>query len=294
MDINKYLDKKRRIVDKALLENLPSPRGYPRRLAEAMRYSISVGGKRLRPILMLAIADMLNKPSRQILPAACAAEYAHTSTLILDDLPCMDDSGLRRGKPSLHNKFGESTAILASYALLVLSFELLAGNAKNISHDADLIFRVTESMSAALGFGGICAGQYLDLESGSKKITMNTLAYLHRHKTADLFAACCRIATYLSGASSVQSRALGRYGDYIGLAFQACDDMLSINKTDKELGKETKKDKNAPNFVNLFGSDKAEAALKSYAKQAQAQLDIFGKKADILRHISRYAIERGR
>lgn len=281
MSIEAYLDKKRKIVDKTLIKYLPKPKDRAEELIEAMRYSVLAGGKRLRPILMVAIADMFGKPYSKVLPAACAVEYIHTSTLILDDLPCMDNSDLRRGKPSLHKKFGESTAILASYSLMVLAFELLKGDA-----------RVIKCMSDAIGINGVCAGQYVDLKSGAKKISRSMLEYIHQHKTADLFEASCRIAGILSGASAAQIKALGNYGKYLGLAFQAYDDTLSINKTDAELGKRTKKDKYSPNMVNLFGIDKAWDVLGEYARLAKLQLAILGKKADILGGILEYVIRR--
>ena len=234
MNIESYLDKKQKIIDSALIKYLPSAKGQAQELIKAMRYSVLVGGKRIRPILMLAIADMFNKPARQIMPAACAVEYIHTLTLILDDLPCMDDSALRRGSPSVHKRFGKATAILASYSLMALAFELLKDDARAI-----------KCMSDAIGVNGVCAGQHLDLEIGAKKISRNTLTYIHEHKTADLFEASCRISGILSGASGKQVNAIGNYGKYLGLAFQAFDDILSIKSTNNVLGKETKNDKKA-------------------------------------------------
>lgn len=281
MNIDDYLNKNRKFIDKALLKNLPAPSGLSKRLTDAMRYSVLVGGKRIRPILMLAIAEMLNKPYTKVLPAACAVEYVHTSTLILDDLPCMDDSDLRRGRPSVHRKFGQSTAILASYSLMILAFKLLAENASAIRY-----------LSEAAGPSGICAGQFVDLKSAARKINRDTLTYLHKHKTADLFAASCRIAGVLSGAKPAQFKALGDYGRYLGLAFQVCDDMLSIDKSDAELGKQTKKDRYSPNVVNLFGLRKTRGLLDLYAKKAKSQLSPFAAKAKILGGILEYVIHR--
>lgn len=282
MNMSDYLIKNKSIVDKALIKYLPQPEDISSELAEAMRYSITAGGKRLRPILMLAVARMFNKDPKLVLQAACAVEYIHTSTLVLDDLPCMDNSDLRRGSPSVHKKFGQSTAVLASYALVALAFELLMKNAKAVSHDSKLALDVTESMSRAMGHKGICAGQYVDLKSGSKKIDLKSLKFLHEHKTADLFVASCRIAGYLSGARSEQLEALSDYGKYLGLAFQAYDDMLSLNKTDAELGKQTKKDINSPNIVNLFGPEKARGLLKKYSQEAESALRVFGNKSSVL------------
>jgi len=281
MNIESYLDKKQKIIDSALIKYLPSAKGQAQELIKAMRYSVLVGGKRIRPILMLAIADMFNKPARQIMPAACAVEYIHTLTLILDDLPCMDDSALRRGSPSVHKRFGKATAILASYSLMALAFELLKDDARAI-----------KCMSDAIGVNGVCAGQHLDLEIGAKKISRNTLTYIHEHKTADLFVGSCLIAGHICGARPAQLKALGGYAKYLGLAFQAYDDILSIKRTNKDLGKQTKKDKNSPNMVNLLGMVQTENFLRKYTGLAQRRLSIFGRKAEILRYILKHTIER--
>jgi len=294
MDITEYLKKNRGIVNKALIEYLPKARNISAELTDAMRYSIAAGGKRLRPILMIATAEMFDKKPGRVLQAACAVEYVHTSTLILDDLPCMDNSDLRRGSPSVHKKFGQSTAILASYALVALAFELLMKNANAVSDDSKLALDVTESMSDAIGYKGICAGQYMDLRTGPKKIGLKGLRFLHEHKTADLFVASCRIAGYLSAAGNAQLKALSDYGKYLGLAFQAYDDMLSLNKTDRELGKQAKKDINSPNIVNLFGSDKARGLLKKYSQEAEAALHIFGSRSDTLKGFIQYVSIRNK
>lgn len=294
MDIKKYLDKKRRFIDRALLKNLPESKGIASQLIEAMRYSVLIGGKRLRPILMLEIAKMLGSRPVHVLQAACAVEYIHTSTLILDDLPCMDNSNMRRGSLSVHEKFGESTAILASYSLVVLAFELLVENATKVIKDPELIYIVTREVSKGVGHDGVCAGQYLDLKAGAGKINIGMLTSLHEHKTADLFVVCCKIAAHLSSANKRQLRALESYGRYLGLAFQAYDDILSVRRTDRQLGKETKKDKDSPNIVNLFGERKANGLVGAYVKKAEAQLDVFKGKADTLKAILRYIAERGK
>lgn len=294
MDIEKYLDKRRRFIDSALLKNLPKPEGIASQLVEAMRYSVLIGGKRMRPILIFEIASIFNRPSRQILQAACAVEYIHTSTLILDDLPCMDNSNMRRGSLSVHKKFGESTAILASYSLVVLAFELLVENAAAVLKNPKLISMVTKEVSKGVGHDGVCAGQYLDLKAGASKIDIRALTSLHEHKTADLFVVCCKIAGHLSGANQRQLKALQNYGRYLGLAFQAYDDILSIRRNDRQLGKETKKDKDSPNVVNLFGEKKAQEIVGAYVKKAKGQLDVFKDKACTLKAILRYIVERGK
>ncbi len=292
MKIENYLKLKQNIINKALLNILPKAHGPSSELTRAIHYSILAGGKRIRPILMLEIADMLGKSPSSILPAASAIEYIHTSTLILDDLPCMDNSNMRRGRQSVHKRFGESTAILASYSLVALGFELLIKNAKAVSKNSDLAFKVAKTMSDAIGFSGVCSGQYVDLKTGAKRIKTGALSYLHEHKTADLFAASCEISGYLSGAGDEQVKALRLYGKNIGLAFQIYDDILSLTKSETALGKQTKADINAPNFVNLFGYDKAQVYLERYINQADMALDIFGKKADLLRDIVRYLSNR--
>jgi len=281
MNIDVYLDKKRKIIDKALLRYLPAEKGLSSELIDAMRYSVMAGGKRIRPIIMMAIADMLNKTHAKVLPVACAVEYMHTSTLILDDLPCMDDSDLRRGRASLHKKYGQSTAVLAAFSLMALAFDLLLEDT-----------RIIKSISKAIGFSGVCAGQFVDLKSGSKKINPLTLAYIHEHKTADLFVASCGISAISLDATDAHIKALEGYGKYIGLAFQIYDDMLSIDRTDSQLGKQTKKDKNSPNVVNLLGAEKARMYLKEYSEKAEKELYAFGKRAHILKEFIKFVSER--
>ncbi len=292
MKIDTYLQQKQKIINRALLKYLPAPAGYAKELISAMRYSVLAGGKRIRPILMLVIAEMFNKLLSVVLPSACAIEYIHTSTLILDDLPCMDNSDLRRGVASTHKRFGEATAILASYSLMVLAFELLAENAKLVSRNSAFSTNIIKGISMSLGFRGLCAGQFVDLKSGSKDIDYKTLSYLHRRKTADLFSASCRIAGCLCRAEKKELDALGRCGRYMGVAFQIHDDLLSIQKADRQLGKQTKKDANSPNFVNLFGMKKARGALMQYIKKASLELKIFNKKAKILDDILIYLAQR--
>lgn len=294
LNLYKCLLDKRKIVDEALLKYLPRAEGASKKLIEAMKYSVLIGGKRLRPILMLEIAEMFNRPPDRILQAACAVEYIHTSTLILDDLPSMDNSNMRRGSLSVHKKFGESTAILTSYSLVVLAFELLVENATTVLKDPELIYEVTKEVSRGVGHDGVCAGQYLDLKIGAKKTDIGMLTSLHEHKTADLFVVCCKIAGHLSGADKRQLEVLQYYGRYLGLAFQAYDDILSVRRTDRQLGKETKKDKDSPNIVNLFGEKKAKDIVGAYVKKAGGQLDIFDDKAHTLKAILRYIVERGK
>ena len=154
---------------------------------------------------------------------------------------------------------------------MALAFELLKDDARAI-----------KCMSDAIGVNGVCAGQFVDLKSGSKKIDRKTLAYLHEHKTADLFVGSCLIAGHICDARPAQLKALGRYAKYLGLAFQAYDDILSVKKTTKELGKETKKDKNSPNIMNLLGEETAKERIKSYLNKAEAALSIFGTQAKTL------------
>ena len=281
MNLENYFSQRRRIVDRALLKYLPKAEGQAAELISAMRYSVLAGGKRIRPVLMLAIADMFGTPYKKIMPAACAIEYAHTSTLILDDLPCMDDSSFRRGRQSVHKKFGESTAILAAYSLMALSFKLLVQNPQTV-----------KLLSQSIGASGVCAGQFVDLKSGSKKIDIKTLMYLHEHKTADLFVSSCLMAGHICGARPAQLKALGGYAKYLGLAFQAYDDILSVEKTEKELGKQTKKDKDSPNIARLFGQRNSEIIFKRYADTAERKLKIFRNRSEMLSVILRHIIER--
>ena len=279
MPIKEFLSEGKKDVDRALDRYLPK-KG---KLARAMRYSVFAGGKRFRPLLCMAAAEALGRGSRKVLPIACAIEMIHAFTLIHDDLPAMDNSDFRRGKPSCHKRFDEVTAILAGDALNTLAFEILA---REIGHP-----RVISEIGGALL--DVVEGQVLDLESEGKKIGLQKLKTIHRLKTAALLRACLRSTAIYLGASSKKLKALTFCAEHLGLAFQISDDILDATSTQKQLGKPVKADirKGFPYWVGLKKSFKLMGQEKN---KAIAALKIFGKKADSLIQIAGFVVERKR
>lgn len=265
-----------KIIDKALGGVLPRQG----KLAQAMRYSIFAGGKRLRPMLCLAAAKAVGKKWGNVIPFACAVEMVHTFTLIHDDLPAMDNSDFRRGKLSCHKKFGEDMAILAGDALNTLAFRIIAEFPSAAKELAGSLLQVVE-------------GQALDINSTGKKLSIKELTAIHNLKTGALLKACVRGAAFIRGASPRQVRSLTAYACHLGLVFQITDDILDATSTKEALGKPVKSDigKGFPYFLGLEKSKKmAEAELK----KALYSLKCFGKEADDLRSIACFVKSRGK
>ncbi len=219
-ELNRYLQERRALVDHALDRALPAASDRPRELAEAMRYSIFSGGKRLRPILCLAAAEAAGGELQPALPAAMAVEILHTYTLVHDDLPCMDDDDERRGKPTLHKAYGEANAVLAGDALLTLAFQILA-----TSPATDALPELIHTLSVRAGGAGVIGGQWEDIRcSGSSDPA--TIAFVHQHKTADLFYAAIRMGALSVTRDPERIEPLSTYGNALGLAFQIIDDIL--------------------------------------------------------------------
>ncbi|MFA5839179.1 MAG: polyprenyl synthetase family protein [Candidatus Margulisiibacteriota bacterium] len=250
-------------------------------LAKAMRYSVFAGGKRFRPLLCILTAKALGKASKNILPIACAIEMIHTFTLIHDDLPAMDNSDLRRGRPSCHKKFDEATAVLAGDALNTLAFEVLArdtGNAK-----------VIEEISHALM--EVVIGQVMDIESMNRKLNLKMLYAIHLKKTAALLKACVRASAIHLKATPKQIKALTNYALHLGLAFQIADDILDATATAKQLGKPVGADEKK-GFPNMVGIEKAKALAIKERKAAISALNMFDQKADPLRGLAEFVVNR--
>jgi len=240
-DLQEYLKQKTSLVDAELQKVLPSEETLPFSLHRAMRYSMFAGGKRIRPILVLAAAEAVGGDAAGAMPAACALEMIHTYSLIHDDLPAMDDDDFRRGRSTNHKVFGEATAILAGDALLTEAFILLSSSqAKGL--DASTVRRVISIIARAAGSQGMVGGQVVDMESEGKAIDMATLQYIHTRKTGALLLASIQSGALLGGADEAQFDALTRYGEATGLAFQVADDILDIVGDQAELGKDVGSD----------------------------------------------------
>ena len=294
MDLKAYLSDKKAMVDAALVGYMPQPDGPAVDLIKAMNYSLFAGGKRLRPILCIAGAEAVGGKGEKVLPAACALELIHTYSLIHDDLPAMDNDDLRRGKPTSHKVFGEAMAILAGDGLLTEAFNMLGRLDVHGGLSADVMKRIISIIATASGWQGMVGGQSMDIRSEGKDIDSNLMDYIHSHKTGALITASVVSGAVLGGGSRSQLDNLTLYGEKIGLAFQIADDILDIEGNPEEMGKGTggdsKKGKNT--FPSVYGLNESKDILKRSIDSAIKALDRFDRKADPLRGIARYIIER--
>ncbi|MEI7952405.1 MAG: geranylgeranyl diphosphate synthase CrtE [Synechococcaceae cyanobacterium ELA182] len=266
-----YLESARLRVEAALDGSLGPER--PESLREAMRYSLLAGGKRLRPILCLAACELAGGEAELALPTAVALEMIHTMSLIHDDLPAMDNDDLRRGRPTNHKVFGEANAILAGDALLTRAFEMVALRSPGLP--AERLLAVVGELSLASGAPGLVGGQVVDLECEGKAVDLDTLEYIHLHKTGALLRACVICGAQIAGASQALLEALGTYARGIGLAFQIIDDILDVTASSEVLGKTAGKDLTAdkttyPKLLGLEESRRRAEALVAEAKAALA------------------------
>ena len=289
-----YLQERIQLVEAALDRFLPKSDTLPSSLHDSMRYSVFAGGKRIRPILMMAACEAVGGNPQQVLPAACAIEMIHSSSLIHDDLPAMDDDDFRRGQPTNHKVYGEATAILAGDGLLTEAFILLSS--PDIWQDVAAEDRreVIHLLARSAGSRGMVGGQVVDMESEGKPIDLPTLEYIHTHKTGALILAAIESGAILGGADSSQRRALCRYGEAAGLAFQVADDILDIVADQKELGKDVGSDqaRGKATYPALLGLDGARQRARELRELAFSALEVFGDSARPLREIASYIVDR--
>jgi len=282
-------------VEQALDQALPAETDWPSTIHRALRYSQFAGGKRIRPLLVLAAGEAVGGHPDELMPLCCAVEMIHTYSLVHDDLPAMDDDDLRRGKPTSHKVFGEAMAILAGDALLTRAFHLLAEAPR--AWDAGRLRRRLDAMAllgAACGTTGLIGGQVEDLESEGKAIPASALERLHRAKTGALLSACVRGGALLAGADEAALVALGRFASAIGLAFQVVDDVLDATEGAAQLGKTAGKDAAArkATYVSVHGLDGARRMAADLLKEALEALEAFGPRAEALRGLGRLIVER--
>jgi len=289
-------------VDSVLDAVLPRASGLAEdALFDAMRYAVMNGGKRFRPALSLACACLFDLPPETVLRAAAAIELVHCYSLVHDDLPAMDDDDMRRGQPSCHAKFGEATAILAGDALMTLAFEVLADPATHA--DAARRTELILALARAAGPQGMVAGQMIDLATEAKTpmgagaprvLDAAAIARMEELKTAALIVAACEAPAILAGASAEARAKLAAYARALGLAYQVTDDLLDAEGGSAEIGKTAGKDAAAgkATFVAALGLAGARAEAERLIRQAGQSLDFFGEKAEFLRHLTRFVLER--
>ena len=289
-----YLESQQQRVEAALARYLPAPDAYPPTLAEAMRYSVFAGGKRIRPILLLAAAGAVGGDSEAVLPAACALEFVHTYSLIHDDLPAMDDDDYRRGQLTSHKVFGEAVAILAGDALLTYAFEVMAAPDLTNRFAPAVLLEATHCLARAAGFSGMVGGQVVDMASEGRAVSLDVLEYIHRHKTAALLAAAVTIGGLLGGGSAEQVAALKRYGQTIGLAFQIADDVLDVEGDSAALGKQVGQDEKhgKATYPALLGMEASRRRAAALLNEALAALSDFDVAAERLRQLARFIVNR--
>jgi len=292
-DLLAYLKERQKLCETALDNAIPMR--YPDKIYESMRYSLLAGGKRLRPILCLATCEMTGGTIEMAMPTACALEMIHTMSLIHDDLPAMDNDDYRRGKLTNHKVYGEDIAILAGDGLLAFAFEHVAISTQNVP--TERVLQVIARLGRALGAAGLVCGQVVDLESeGKSDISLETLNFIHNHKTAALLEACVACGGVLTGVSSEDLQRLSRYAQNIGLAFQIVDDILDITATQEQLGKTAGKDQkaNKVTYPKLWGLEESRTKAQELIEAACVELDSFGDKAKPLIAIAQYIINRDR
>jgi len=285
----RYLDESRLWVDAALDARLPQPEGPAGRLAEAMRYSVFAGGKRVRPALVRLASELCGGAPDCALAAACAIELVHTYSLIHDDLPAMDDDDLRRGRPSCHRAFDEATAILAGDALLTLAFEVLADGSAGPQGLA-----MVAELARGAGLRGMVGGQLADMVLATTAPTPEAVEFIHWHKTAALMGTSLRLGALAAGAAWDHVTRLGRYGELLGLAFQATDDALDVAATTEALGKTAGKDAASGKITcpAVFGLEATRERARALGERAIAELEPFGDAAAVLRDLAHYVVSR--
>ncbi len=315
--LSSYLLNNKNIIDGYLLRFAGIPGDVPHTLYNSMQYSLSAGGKRIRPVLSIASCEAVGGRLEDVIPAAIAIEMIHTYSLIHDDLPSMDNDDLRRGKATNHRVFGEATAILAGDGLLTMAFsilsatksyenpachpELVSGSQTERSRNKfgmtgvdDKRLRIIHEIALAAGPEGMVGGQQLDIENEGKNINVTALEELHRRKTGALILVAIRAGGISGGATDLQLQALTDYGTKIGLAFQIADDILDVEgdvgDVGKSIGKDAKQNKNT--YPAVLGLHESKNLARHLVNGALTALDIFDGKADPLRMIAEYVIER--
>ena len=293
IDLKEYLSSKQSDINQ-WIDSFFLKEATNGQIKEAMQYAISAGGKRVRPILCLAAAEAVGGNPDELLHVASAIELIHTYSLIHDDLPCMDDDDLRRGKPTLHVQFEEATAVLAGDALLTLAFQILSDAKYTLPNKPHESLQIIHQVAIAAGCSGMIAGQMLDMTSEGSNLNLNDIKTLHNKKTGALIKASVFSGALLGGANEKEIKALNLYANNIGLAFQVADDILNVigdpKKMGKAVGTDAERDKNT--FPSVMGLSDSQEYARQLIEKALHAIESFDKKSEPLRAIARYIIER--
>ena len=294
MDLKGYLDEKRSIIDQALKGFSPEPQGPAADVIRAMNYSLFAGGKRLRPILCVAGSEAVGGKGEDVLPVACALELIHTYSLIHDDLPVMDDDDMRRGQSTSHKVFGDAMALLAGDGLLTEAFHLMANPDLSKRVGPRALLKVIAVVAEASGYQGMVGGQVVDIQSEGKEVDPSLVEFIHARKTGALITASVHSGAILGGGDEQQVKALTSYGQKIGFAFQIADDILDIEGESRHTGKTVGSDarKKKITYPSIHGLSKSKDTQRKMIEFAIESLQSFDQRADPLRRIARYIIER--
>ena len=293
MELKKIWQERSALVEEQLVKELNEANPLDKTLCESMKYSLMAGGKRLRPVLLMAAADAVGAKGTDYLTTGCAMEMIHTYSLIHDDLPAMDDDDYRRGKLTNHKVYGAGMATLAGDALLTLAFEVML---RQQGVSAEKLVQVVREISTAAGPDGMVGGQALDMESEDKQISMETMKNIHLGKTGALFRAAIRSGAILGGASEDELQALTVYADNFGLAFQITDDILDVIGDAEVIGKPVGSDEknHKSTYVTLTSLEEAQRLAQEAVDTAIDALKIFGEEADFLRELVAFLVKRNK
>lgn len=290
--LQQEMDNVSQAINKTINRLLPETDLAENHLYDAMRHGTLNGGKRLRPFLVIHSAKLFNVDPARARRVAAALEFIHCYSLIHDDLPSMDNAALRRGKPTVHIQYDEATAILSGDALLTLAFEVLSENETH--EDPRVRCNLIQALAKASGGHGMVGGQMLDLLAETNDFDLGTISRLQRMKTGKLMAFACEAGAILGKAGDPQKRALCNYAHDLGLAFQVTDDILDVEADPQDTGKDTKKDEDAgkATFVSTMGKEQAKNRAEMLVQQSISHLKIFGNRADMLKDLALYVLER--
>jgi geranylgeranyl diphosphate synthase type II len=283
------LQARHRLVEEALRRHTAPLATGP--VADALQDALFAPAKRLRPILTLLVADVFRTPPEVVLPGACAVELVHTASLILDDLPSMDDATLRRGRPACHVTHGEANAILAAFALINRAFELLAQGWPG-GPDAALRVELSGTLAQAIGLEGLIAGQGMDLAMTGRRIDLKTLESIHSRKTGALFTAAAALGAQSARATAAERMALVAFAKNLGLAYQIVDDLIDATSDPAQAGKDVRQDARKTTFVSFAGVDGARQLASELVQASQGALRGLGPDAEPLRELARYVVAR--
>jgi geranylgeranyl diphosphate synthase type II len=294
VEIQRYLQERKTLVDEALGRYVPGEEHYPPVIFQAMRYSLFAGGKRVRPILAIAAAETVGATAEEIMPLACALECIHTYSLIHDDLPALDNDDYRRGRWTNHKVFGEADAILAGDGLLTFAFEILSDARHWPHYRPERLLAVVYDIAYAIGGFGMIGGQVVDLQMEGQEVDLATLQYIHAHKTGALLRTSVRSGAFLGGGTPAEVEALTEYGRHIGLAFQIMDDILDVRGDEQLMGKALRKDeeRRKATYPRLVGLSESERRAQAAVTAGIAVLDPFGARGELLRHLAQFIINR--